>query len=196
MSKKSLALSPCPKLLFFSFLFVALVTLTSGSALAQGSNDGRWSIIGSASFSADETNPSPGAVLTQERLEAPAFSTNAGNYVFRYNVDAEDGLFKVAGAGNNTELRVRFLDPGAGARVFVVLKGLNNTTGTVTSLLTFDSDAFALGAAYQTQSATTGAAGTRINFDFTVNSYFVEVTFVKVNQSDSVGFASAQLIQN
>ena len=173
------------KLLSFLFLFAALLAFSSGTAFAQQEDDFEdWTTVGSAGFNEDESNA---AFYTVDRARLSVEAGQpAGNTLYRYNVTATDGLFQ---AGFFTRLEVRYRDPGAGSRVFVVLRGVNLATGVDTALATFDSDAFAANAADQTNTLTVP----RIDFQFDLNAYYLEVTFVRVATTDSAAFVAARI---
>lgn len=173
------------KLLSFLFLFAAILAFSSGTVLAQQEDDAEdWTTVGSAGFVEDESNA---AFYTVDRARLSVDAGQpAGNSLYRYNVTATDGLFQ---AGATTSLQVRYRDPGAGTRVFVVLRSVNIATGVDTALATFDSDAFAANAADQTNTLTVPW----INFQFDTNAYYLEVTFVRVSAADEAAFVAARI---
>lgn len=80
---------------------------------------------------------------------------------------------------------------GAGARVTVAIRGSSINGGMVNLGTVFDSDTFMPGSGFQTQEIVMPAAV----FDFTQNTYWLEVTLTKDSTSNQPGFGLAQIIQ-
>ncbi|MFO0985167.1 MAG: hypothetical protein U1E76_26140 [Planctomycetota bacterium] len=115
---------------------------------------------------------------------APAGSTAD----VRYNVIDLQGLHGY----DRYIMRVRFLDNGASAHVIVRLKEYNIATGATITRMTLDSNAFAPGAAYQTQSVDSGCwPGWSFNFD--LNVYFIEVELQKTGAGGTPSLAAIQI---
>jgi hypothetical protein len=111
--------------------------------------------------------------------------------VIRYNVTAVDGLFE----GNALGMTIRFRDEGAGAQVIAKLIAVDLTTGTKTTLLTFDSDAPGVPAAsgYHVWDVF-DCKERKQPFDFVRNAYYVDATLTNSSiVTDSV--AGIEIIQ-
>ncbi len=162
------------RILSRSVVFVLVALLTSGSAVwAQQGND-PWTTVGSAG-TVDEADllrvllgsPVSGAVALR-----PGFGLFGGVRI-RYNVVAVQGV--LGGAG--LTLTARFLDHGDGERVVVQLKKYGLNTGSTTTLLTLDSNAYAGSGTFQVQTVFTNACTPPLTtLDFVENSYFMDVT--------------------
>jgi uncharacterized repeat protein (TIGR01451 family) len=156
----------------------------SGMATTTVLNLRAWTTTGDSGVTEDESNP---ARPTYTNFTASALSGSpAGTYVLRYNIHAIDGL---KGPGANTRLRVRFRDDGAGSRVTVAIVRSGIEGGLATLGTLFDSNAYAPSNGFQTQEITFPA----VTFDFTQNSYWLEVTLVKDSPTNQPGFGSAQI---
>jgi uncharacterized repeat protein (TIGR01451 family) len=146
-----------------------------------------WTTTGDAGVTEDESNP---AKPTYTNFTAAANSGSpAGTYVLRYNITAIGNLNKIGAV--NTHLKVRFRDDGAGSRVTVSMMRANIFGGVATLGTIFDSDTFASGSSYQTQELLMPA----VAFDFTQNTYWLEVTLTKTDTTNQPGFGSAQINQ-
>jgi hypothetical protein len=149
-------------------IVTCLVAALSGVATANAQSDAPWTTVGSAGtvdeqdlFSVDLGSPVAGAI-----------SVWAGTVHVRYNVVAVAGLL----AGGGFTMTARFLDHGTSERVVVNFKQYALATGSTTTLLTLDSDAFAPSGFFQVQNASTDCAPT---LDFVNNSYFMDVEITK-----------------
>lgn len=107
----------------------------------------------------------------------------------RYNIVAVDGLFY----GNTTLLVAGYRDNGSGARIVLRLKRLNLSSGTVTTLLTFNSDNFAPASGYQTKGVNNICQGPNISFNFASNAYFIDAEITKINSSGTPALAIIKL---
>lgn len=146
-----------------------------------------WTATGNSGVTEDEGNP---AKLTYTNFTAAANSGSpAGTYRLRYNITAIGNLTSVSAA--NTRLRVRFRDDGAGSRVTVAIVRSPSTGGATTLGTVFDSDNYPPGSGFQTQEIVMPA----IAFDFTQNTYWLEVTLTKADTANQPGFGSAQIDQ-
>ena len=96
------------------------------------------------------------------------------NLDIRYNVVAVDGLFA---GGDGYRLTVRFRDNGSAARVVVRLKRYNFDTGTLSTLMTLNSNSWPASTATQTRSV--AVCSPSWGFDFQTYAYFVETTVTK-----------------
>jgi uncharacterized repeat protein (TIGR01451 family) len=143
-----------------------------------------WTTAGDSGVTEDESNP---ARPTYTNFTASARSGSpAGTYVLRYNIQATDGL---KGPGANTRLRVRFRDEGAGSRVTVAIRQSSLAGGVSTLGTVFDSNAFTQSTGFQTREITFPA----VTFDFTQNTYWLEVTLSKDSSTNQPGFGAAQI---
>ena len=164
-----------PRTILFATI---MATLTAGSAAwAQPAQP--WTTVGSAG-TVDEADllkvhlgtPVPGAVA----MRPDAFGIRGAFVHIRYNVVALPGILGNTGL----TLTSRFLDRGAGDRVFIEFKQYGLSTGLTTTLLTLDSNMFPGSPVFQVQGVFTprGARCAPLTppLDFTNNSYFMDVT--------------------
>jgi hypothetical protein len=155
-----------------------------GTATTTVANLRAWTTAGDSGATEDESNP---AKPTYTNFTAAiSQGSPAGAYVLRYNIHATDGL---AGPGANTRLKVRFRDEGEGSRVIVTIKRSTITGGIATLGTILDSDNFEPGNGFQTQQVVMPA----LTFDFTQNTYWLEVTLVKTGTATQPAFGSAQI---
>jgi hypothetical protein len=103
-----------------------------------------------------------------------------------YNVPA---LAKFSGNNKTATLRVRFNDAGADEQVIVALKQYA-TTGTTTTLATFDSNIFASSALNQTQQICFNVD----SWDFINGPFYLDVTLAKTGVSGTPGLANMVLV--
>jgi hypothetical protein len=144
-----------------------------------------WTTTGDAGATEDESNP---AKPTYTNFTASANTGSpAGSYILRYNIHATENL--AVGNASSTRLRVRFRDDGAGSQVTVAIKANGITGGAATLGTIFDSNTYAASTNFQTQEITF-PGGT---FDFTQNTYWLEVTLTKSSTTNQPAFASAQI---
>lgn len=146
-----------------------------------------WTTNGGSGATEDESNP--GKPTYTNFTAAANSNAPAGTYILRYNITATGNL--TASGAANTRLRVRFRDEGAGSRVTVAIRGSSINGGMLNLGTVFDSDAFTPGSGFQTQEILMPAAV----FDFTQNTYWLEVTLTKAETSNQPGFGLAQIIQ-
>jgi hypothetical protein len=127
-----------------------------------------WTSVGSAG-TVDEANL---AIFNTSGPQVRILGTAPlpASLVIRYNVVAVDGVLGGSGA-----LTARFRDTGVDSRVLAVLRQVNFTTGSTTTLLALDSDDFAPSPDLQAQEVESCA----IELDFGSNAYFIEVTLSK-----------------
>jgi hypothetical protein len=146
-----------------------------------------WATTADSGVTEDESNP---ARPTYTNFTAGANAGSpAGTYILRYNISATGNLSE-AGAVN-TRLRVRFRDEGAGSRVTVTIMRANIFGGVATVGTVFDSDTFTPSSGFQMQEILMPA----VLFDFTQNTYWLEVTMVKDNTTNQPGFGLSQIVQ-
>lgn len=146
-----------------------------------------WTMTGDSGATEDESNPAKPA-YTNFTASAIA-GTPAGSYVLRYNITAVGNLNSTGSA--NTRLRVRFRDEGAGSRVVVAIIKSPITGGATTLGTVFDSDSFTSGSGFQTQEIVMPT----LVFDFSQNTYWLEVTLIKTETSNQPGIGSVQINQ-
>jgi hypothetical protein len=143
-----------------------------------------WTTTGDSGVTEDESNP---AKPTYTNFTAAVSQGSpVGSYVLRYNIQATDGL---KGPGASTRLRVRFRDEGDGSRVIVTIRRSNISGGVSTLGTIFDSDNFEPANGFQTQEVVMPA----LTFDFTQNTYWLEVTLVKIGTANQPGFGLAHI---
>lgn len=146
-----------------------------------------WTTTGNSGVTEDESNP---AKPTYTNFTAGANAGSpAGTYVLRYNITAMGNLTSLGSA--NTRLRVRFRDEGAGSRVVVAIIQSPITGGATTIGTLFDSNAYAPGSGFQTQEILMPA----LVFDFTQNTYWLEVTMTKDDAANQPGIGTVQINQ-
>lgn len=151
--------------------------------IARADNFEPWTTVGSAG-TVDEADLSEvlftgGIASLRTTLPAQASLT------IRYNVVAVDGLLQ---GGDAVNMKVRFRDNGANARVSVALRQYNFNTGLTTTRITFDSNSFAASNSYQVQSVNSRCFSGNF-FDFFNNAYFVEVTLIKTGSGGDPSLA-------
>jgi hypothetical protein len=146
-----------------------------------------WTTTADSGVTEDESNP---ARPTYTNFTAsPIAGTPAGTYVLRYNITAIGNITSLGAA--NTRLRVRFRDEGAGSRVTVAIIKSPITGGATTIGTIFDSDTYVPSSGFQTQEILMPA----LVFDFSQNTYWLEVTMTKTNSSNQPGLGSVQINQ-
>lgn len=161
---------------------IGLMGVAAPAALA----DSPWTSAGSAG-TVDEAD------LTLVSLSGPYASVvpaaAAGTTVdIRYNVVAVEGLH----GWDGYQLKVRYLDNGAGARVIVRLKEYNINNGNTYTRMTFDSDTFAASPAYQTRSIDSGCwPGWAFNFGTSI--FYLEVELQKTGAGGGSGISALQI---
>ena len=147
-----------------------------------------WTTTGDSSVTEDESNP---ARPTYTNFTAAANAGSPiGSYVLRYNIQATSSL--TTPGATNTRLRVRFRDDCdicTRVTVAIIRSGISGGLSQIGPL--FDSDAYAPSNGFQTQEITFPA----VTFDFTQNSYWLEVTLTKPITESQPAFGSAQITQ-
>ncbi len=160
---------------------LALIAAAPAVSHAVGFGNRQWTTIGSAgvAMGGGVTHAGTAAVL------------NSNSATVRYNVVATDGLFETDPdfpfLATSTSMAARFLDPGDG-QVIVRLRRTNLLTSATSTMLTIDSNNFAASNLYQNQTVGCGQG-----FDFSLYSYFVEVTLSRTAANASAGIASIQI---
>lgn len=156
--------------LLLTAMLVALCVTAPASA--QGPDNNCWTSVGSGGTvddaDLDQFTTNLNAVGVRSAL-------SSATVLVRYNVTAVDGVFV-----DGKELRVRYTDNGAGARVVARLRQVNINTGSGATLAELDSDDFAQSPNPQTQAMTICGSP---ELDFATFAYFVEVTLVKTASS-------------
>lgn len=148
---------------------------------------GGWTTTGNSGATEDESNPAKPTYTNFTAAANPG--SPAGTYTLRYNINAVGNL-TVAGAAN-TRLRVRFRDEGAGSRVTVAIIRSPITGGATSIGTVFDSDTYLPGTGFQTQQILMPA----LVFDFSQNTYWLEVTLTKAGTANQPGLGSVQINQ-
>jgi len=152
----------------------AVLRRTLGAALvacSAAASAAPWTTIGSAGV-VDEADAGLVDFANGEaRMVAGAPAGSVLN--LRYNIVALDGFQGF----NQVAWLVRFRDNGNGARVRLLLRQYN-TTGTTSTIDTFDSNSYAAAVGYQTQILCTAAT-----WDFQNGPFYIEAELTKSDGS-------------
>jgi hypothetical protein len=157
---------------------IAAAALAAGAAHAQVP----WTTVGSTGVVDDADTGIVDFVLGEARIRSTAVAGSQLN--LRYNIVALPGF---AGPGQYL-MRVRFRDIGADANVRLDLRRAQ-TNGTSTLLATFDSNAYAANAGYQTQQKCIG-----VSWDFAGSAYYVDAALTKSGNAGTPALALIQLV--
>jgi len=161
-------------------------TIAMAAAVAAGAAHAQshpWTTIGSAGV-VDEADTGIVEFMNGEaRMRAAAAAGSVLN--LRYNVVSLPGF---SGPGHY-DLRVRFRDNGAAARVQLDLRRYNHT-GTTTQVYAFDSNAFAPAVGYQTRERCIA-----VDWDFDAGAYYFEAALTKSAVGGSPALGTIQLIR-
>ena len=167
-------------------LMLTFMTVMASSALAQSQK--AWTTVASAGVvddgDIDEVSQGSAGVA-----QLNTGSTPNAQATIRYNVVATDGIFDSLG---DPRMRVRFMDNGNNSQVIVSLYRVSLSTGVSTKLLEVDSNDFASGNAFQTQT-TTNCAGVNFKFDFANYAYYVEAKLIRTSHIGLSKLASIQI---
>lgn len=166
-------------------LMLTFMTVLASPALAQSPK--AWTTVASAGVVDD------GDINEVSQGSAGVAQLNTGSTpnaqaTIRYNVVATDGIFDSLG---DPRMRVRFMDSGS-AQVVVALYRVSLSTGAHSKLLEVDSNDFAAGNAFQTQT-TANCAGTNFKFDFANYAYYVEAKLIRSSNNGLAKLASIQI---
>lgn len=167
-------------------LLILLALLVGIPSAAWAQNVNQWWSTVATTGEVDEANQ---GVIDYNTPIATIKSTapNPTTVTLRYQVSPVDGLF-FAGC---KQLRVRYRDDGAGARVQVFLRRVDITTGAMITHLSFDSNLFPQAAAFQTQIGPCG----NFAFDWMRYSYWVEAVMSKSLAQDVPGKPGLEAVQ-
>ncbi len=145
---------------------LALLSAAAGSAMAAP-----WTSVGSAGV-VDEADAALVDFANGEaRMQADAPPGSVLN--LRYNIVALDGFQGL----NQVTWLARFRDNGTGARVRLFLRQYNST-GTTSTLATFDSNGDPPAVGYQTRTRCIG-----VDWDFEDGPFFIEAELTKSSDS-------------
>lgn len=178
-------------LTYRNFLSLALAMLVTLAVPLQTRADNGlakpWTTIASAG-TVDETDTAKvnfSEATARLNLTTPA-QTSA---TIRYNIVALDGLVDAGGDGYG--LSVRFRDNGPNERVVVRVKAVDLNTGLVTTLMTFDSDAFPASPLFQLRGVP--VCWPLWSFNFNRNAYFAEAVLWKGSPLGNPGLSAIQI---
>lgn len=147
------------------------------SCLCSGASAAPWTTVGSAG-TVDETD-----VGTVVLSGAGANISNAAplpeTAFIRYNVVAVDGLLESFGTLGGVAMTAVLRDNGNAARLRLRLREVDNASGTLSTRLTLDSNAFAASSSFEQRSTNSCNSGTPFNFDFERKAYFVEAEILR-----------------
>jgi hypothetical protein len=141
-------------------LILTFMTVLASPASAQGPE--AWTTVASAGV-VDDADIDEVSLGSAGVAQLNTGATPDAQATIRYNVVATDGLFDALAF---PRMRVRFMDSGANAQVLVSLYRVDLNTGIHTKLLELDSNDYAGGNAFQTQT-TSACAAENVVFDFT-----------------------------
>jgi hypothetical protein len=177
----------------------AIVALLSGrpAAWAHSTADSTrpWTTVGSAG-TVDEADASlasfNGAVVTNG-FSGTIYPIGGFTLDLRYNVVAVDELTSTEEFAPSEKVRMtlRYQDNGTSAGLTVSLKCLNCATGTVTTIMTFNSNSYAQSSIFQCRTIDS-TCRTR-PFDFNQNFYWIEGALNESGSSGLVGLAGIKL---
>lgn len=192
-------------------LFLVIALLAFGTAVAQAPDKDRlWTTVGSAG-TLDEADTGKvffdhgkvqmGQVLAGSTTGAAASTkaaviTQARTAVIRYNVTPVDGMFPPPVSFPNSvgmQLRLRFLDTGARARVVAKLVEVDLLNGSETALVTFDSNGSGIPASNNYQVKEAGNCDRR--FDFIRKAYYIEASLTVTNDTIAGNAAGIEIIK-
>ena len=167
------------------FIIAVLITLTLLCASVPVLGVGElWTTVGSDG-TPDDSNRN--AVIFTGTV-AEVSQGFIGTVRMRYNVD------QTTLDGQPVELKVRYRDNGARARVIVRLKEHNFTTGDVTDVVSFDSDDEVASADFQIGSALSCTLTESHLLDFSQNAYYIEIELRKTGSRGDPGVSQIRLI--
>lgn len=146
-----------------------------------------WMTIGAGAVTEDESNPARSTYT--EFMASASSGSPTGAYVLRYNIMAIGNLTQSGAV--STRLRAHFRDEGEGSRVTIHIMRSGIFGGLSPLGTLFDSDAYTPSTGYQLQEIVMPA----VMFDFTQNTYWLEVTLTKTNTTNEPAFGSAQINQ-
>ena len=161
-------------------LIVLTVLCASMPVLGIG---GLWTTVGSAGTPDDASRN----VVNFTGTVAEVKQTFSGTVRMRYNVDQTDL------DGYPVLLNVRYRDNGARARVIVLLKQHNFTTGNVTDVLSFDSDGGQPSNDFQVGSAESCTLTDSVSLNFSENAYYIEIELRRTGGSGNPGVSQIRL---
>jgi len=171
-------------------LSLMLTFMTVLVTQVQAQNPKSWTTAASAGVvdEGDVDEVSLGSAgLAQLNTGATAYS----QATIRYNVVATDGLF-VTGY---PRMRARFMDNGANAQVMVSLYRVDLNTGVHQKMLELDSNDYAGGNVFQTQT-TAPCAGANFGFNFTSHAFYIEAKLVRTSTNGLAKLMSIQLFND
>jgi hypothetical protein len=182
----------------FGPLFFLTLTLSTPSVLLAQNND-PWTAVASTG-TVDEAdldivqfgycNSGLGSLICNTNTAVvKSTAPLPANVHIRYNVVSVDGLLDKT----DVRLKARLRDNGANARVLLVLKSVNFSTGAIATLRTLDSDSFAAASGFVFRSTGLAVCNQTISFNFDQNAYYIDVTITKSGADGNPGLAAIQL---
>jgi len=159
---------------------VAFMVIAIGTPITTFAADAAklWTTVGSAgTVDANDLN----IFTTSDRNISVMAPQLPATLDVRYNIVAVDGLVPANNSGQSIFMKVRYRDLGSNGQIVLRLKRYNLTTGTTTTLLTFDSNGFPQSNAAQVRSVSTEPCISVVKFDFVNNAYFVDAQLIQTS---------------
>jgi len=171
---------------------LALSAALAAPAGAQVLGNRPWTTVGATgTFS----RPDDLANVTFDNAGWIQPGPNETYVIVRYNITAVDGLFETAGPLlTRPYLRVRFRDPGEGARVGLTLREYDPADPDafpITNRILFDSNTYAGNADFQTRAVSCTVEP--FNFDFANKAYFLEARLTRTTDGPFPALAYVQI---
>jgi hypothetical protein len=158
-------------------VFAMIATGTAVTVLADDAAK-LWTTVGSAG-TVDANDLS--IFTTNDRNISVMASELPATVDVRYNIVAVDGLVPANNGGTGIFMKARYRDVGSNGQMVLRLKRYNLNTGTTTTLLTLDSNAFGQSSSPQVRKVATNPCVSTVRFDFVNNAYFVDAQLIQTS---------------